>query len=112
MQARGGHAQGRRQGVHAQPQGDQRVFAQNLARMDGAQAVGGGHVEASSVIAQDFHVIRIAIKPDQAEAPLVIDAQAVLSGAFADPCASQPPGGPPASPPRPLGAAPPARAGS
>ena len=36
-----------------------------------------------SVVIDDFHVVRIAVTPAEADAPLVIDPNAVLSFAFA-----------------------------
>jgi hypothetical protein len=69
---------GLRQRIHAQRQGQQELFAQDLARMDGAHAVvgtlHGGHLSDS----QQFHGIGAAVGPGKAEPPLIVDTKAVL----------------------------------
>lgn len=57
------------------------VGVQHFARVDGRQ-FSRGHV-VSSVVVDDRDVMRVAIPPDEAHPPLVVDTDAVLAGAVA-----------------------------
>src|SRR6185437_11594157 len=51
---------------------------ENLARVDRCQFT-RGHSPQSSMVVDDLDVMRIALAPDEADAPLVVDTNAVLA---------------------------------
>src|SRR3990172_5602435 len=61
-------------------EGLKELLAQHLARMDRSHLV---HGIVLSVIVHDLHLLRPGVGPDEAQPPLVVDADAVLPGAIA-----------------------------
>jgi hypothetical protein len=64
------------QAVLAEPVGLQELGQEDFARMDGCELCHGGHLR---VIVDDLDVEGIGGAPDEADAPLIVDADAVLA---------------------------------
>jgi len=71
------HTQIERQLVHADTQGLHEILAQNFPGMNRRKSFGFSHAP-SLVIIHNLHVVGIAVAPLKTDAPLVIDADAVL----------------------------------
>jgi hypothetical protein len=79
--AGGRNVQVERELVHGEPQGLHEVFAEHLAWVDrGHQRLSLGHPYLSLlVIINDLHAVAMAAAPLEADSPLLIDANRVLS---------------------------------
>jgi hypothetical protein len=67
--------------IGRQIQRDKELFPQDFARM--YRGIGPDHCSFSSMIISDFHVIGTTIRPDEANAPLVVDPNTMLAGSVA-----------------------------
>jgi hypothetical protein len=68
-----------RKPIHAELKGFHKLHAQNLARMDGRKAFLRLSHEFPLVIVDDLYVVGVPFSPSEAQAPLVVDPDAVLS---------------------------------
>ena len=75
------HAQSQGQRMGREIERDEELFAQNLAGV-GLDPHGALLGVGRSVVIDDFDLVRAAIGPDEDDAPLVVDPNAVLSGAL------------------------------
>ena len=56
-------------------------FCQNLARMDrAAYRCSPSSPDSSSVVVHNLHIVRSAVSPEEADSPLAVDPDAVLTG--------------------------------
>ncbi len=68
------------QAVLAETVGLQELGQEDFARMDGCELCHGGHLR---VVVDDLYVEGISGAPDEADAPLIVDADAVLASTIA-----------------------------
>jgi hypothetical protein len=74
-----GHADVFCQAVLAEPHRIQEFLEQDLAGVNRSVCL-PGHGCVLSVVIRDFHIVGIAPAPPEADAPLIVDSDAVLSG--------------------------------
>ena len=75
-----GHAGAQRQARLAQAHGLQKFLIQDFARMNGRHAV---MHHGLLMVVNDFNTVGVALTPGKADAPLAVDADAVLTGPVA-----------------------------
>ena len=86
MNARRRDAQSDRQCIHAQSKGHQVVFAKNFTRVNGTHTIYGSRQIFPLVIIDNFNFYWTDVGPYEADSPLTIDANTVLTSSIALEC--------------------------